>query len=529
LSRKVLRGILITVVVIALLVTATSIALTIAMRGYVKERLVEVLTERFHSEVKIDSLTIIIFPRVYVSAHGVMLRYKNAADLPPLMQVEKLTVGASISGLLANPKRISSVHLEGMQIHVPPKSLTPTEKVKSAEPKKPIPVIIDEVTADNSLLETLPRDPKKLPRDFNIHHVVLTDFGFDQASPFHATLTNPKPLGEIDSSGQFGPWNTDEPSDTPVTGTFRFSNADMSTLKGLQGILSSNGKYEGVLDTLNVEGDTDTPDFALHKAGNPVDLKTHYIAIVDGTNGDTYLTSVVSHFAHSTVIAKGQVVGITGIPGKHILLDTVATNARVEDMIHLVVKGDTPMTGTVNMRAKIDIPPRPGEDVFDRLSLNGKFGVTEAHFSSDSVQGKIDSLSRRGQGQPKNGEIADVISNLRGDFILKDRMATFSDLSFDVEGAAITLSGVYDLDKETLDFSGHLILNAKLSQTTTGAKSFFLKAVDPFFKNKRGAGTDLPIKITGSRSSPSFGLDLHNKNGKKDKDEKAPGTDKNSR
>jgi len=214
------------------------------------------------------------------------------------------------------------------------------------------------------------------------------------------------------------------------------------------------------------------------------------------------------------VIAKGEVLGIAGIPGKHILLDAVATDARVEDILRLVVKGNTLMTGALNLTAKIDLPPRPGEDVFDRLNLNGKFGVIDAHFSSGSVQSKIDSLSRRGQGQPKNDEIAGVISNLRGDFILKDRVATFSDLSFDVTGATLTLSGVYDLDKETLDFTGHLILNAKLSQTTTGAKSFFLKAVDPFFKNKSGRGTDLPIKITGTRSSPSFGLDLHGKNSK---------------
>jgi hypothetical protein len=284
--------------------------------------------------------------------------------------------------------------------------------------------------------------------------------------------------------------------------------------------LSSSGKYDGVLDSLNVEGDTDTPDFALRKAGNPVDLKTHYIAVVDGTNGDTHLTSVVSQFGRSTVTAKGDVVGITGIPGKHILLDAESTNGQLEDMLHLVVKGESPMIGVVNLNAKIDIPPHPGEDVFDRLILNGKFNVNDARFSKGSVQGKVDSLSRHGQGQPKNDEISDVISNLRGAFELKDRIATFSDLSFDVTGAKINLSGVYDLDKETLDFTGHLITDAKLSQMTTGVKSFFLKAVDPFFKNKNGRGTDLPIKITGTRSSPSFGLDLHNKSAKKQKEEK---------
>jgi hypothetical protein len=50
-------------------------------------------------------------------------------------------------------------------------------------------------------------------------------------------------------------------------------------------------------------------------------------------------------------------------------------------------------------------------------------------------------------------------------------------------------------------------MDAKLSQTTTGFKSLLLKAVDPFFK-KGTKGAVLPIKIGGTRESPSFGLDL---------------------
>ena len=59
-------------------------------------------------------------------------------------------------------------------------------------------------------------------------------------------------------------------------------------------------------------------------------------------------------------------------------------------------------------------------------------------------------------------------------------------------------------------------MQAKLSQTVTGAKSFFLKAVDPFFKGKNGEGTSLPIKIAGTKDHPSFALDLRDKNNRVD-------------
>jgi hypothetical protein len=79
-----------------------------------------------------------------------------------------------------------------------------------------------------------------------------------------------------------------------------------------------------------------------------------------------------------------------------------------------------------------------------------------------------------------------------------------------VPGADINLNGVYSLDGDQFDFSGKARLNAKVSQLTTGFKSLLLKPVDPFF-SKNGAGTEVPIKITGTRSEPKFGLDFHHK------------------
>jgi len=65
------------------------------------------------------------------------------------------------------------------------------------------------------------------------------------------------------------------------------------------------------------------------------------------------------------------------------------------------------------------------------------------------------------------------------------------------------------LRDEKLDFHGKLQLDAKLSQVTTGVKSFLLKPFDSFFR-KNGV-TELPIKITGTREHPSFGLEFHRK------------------
>ena len=70
----------------------------------------------------------------------------------------------------------------------------------------------------------------------------------------------------------------------------------------------------------------------------------------------------------------------------------------------------------------------------------------------------------------------------------------------------MALDGKYGLDKEDLDFHGKLRMQAKISQTTTGVKSFVLKAVDPFFRKERtdrGADQDYrPARASILRSRP---------------------------
>ena len=330
---------------------------------------------------------------------------------------------------------------------------------------------------------------------------------FDRPAQFHALLTNAIPKGEIDSTGEFGPWQAEEPSATPADGHYIFQNADLGTLKGLRGILSSKGTFNGPLDYLAVAGYTDTPDFGLRTGGKPMALHTDFSALVDGTNGDVTLKSVVAKFLHTTLAVNGKIVDVSkDIKGRTIFLNATSDNARIEDLLRLAVNSDEPlMTGAASLKATIDIPEGE-DDLLDRMKLSGQFGVGHAQFTSATVQEKVDTLSRKGQGKPKDMDISEVASDLRGNFRFADGVVTLSSLSFAVQGASLHLDGTYNIDSTAMDFHGDLLMQAKLSQTTTGAKSFFLKAADPFFKGKNG-GTDLHVKISGTKDHPTFGLE----------------------
>lgn len=78
-------------------------------------------------------------------------------------------------------------------------------------------------------------------------------------------------------------------------------------------------------------------------------------------------------------------------------------------------------------------------------------------------------------------------------------------LTFGVPGAVVNLAGGDSLLQEQLQFTGTLYMDAKLSETMTGWKSWLLKVADPLFR--REGRTRVPLTIAGTRETPKFGLD----------------------
>ncbi|MGH9746887.1 MAG: AsmA-like C-terminal region-containing protein [Candidatus Acidiferrales bacterium] len=475
----------------------------------IRNQTIAYLKTRFHSDVEIQDFQVSLRPNVHVVVTGVVLRHNGRTDIPPLVEIRRLTLDASLLKLLGKKINVSSVRLEGLQIRTPPRGTGGQHLFHATDTDlaAKYPVVIDEILADDAILLPLPKDPKKTPNPFSIHHLDIENFRFDQPAHFHAILTNPKPLGEIDCVGLFGPWNAEEPSATPVDAKFSFSHADFRTLKGLSGFLSSQGTFKGPLDYLEVEGATDMPDFALRTASHPLALHTDYSAIVDGTNGNVILKKVTATFLNTIIVAQGEVVDLSTAKGRTVNLNAVSQKSRVEDLLTLAVKADKPsMTGSAKLNTKILIP-ESDEDVIERMTLDGQFAIGEIRFTNEEIQDKIDTLSHKAQGKPQLGAEGTQLSEFRGKFTMANGVVKFSNLSFGVEGASLSMAGTYSMDSGQLDFHGKLRMNAKLSQTVTGTKSVFLKVVDPFFR-KNGM-TEIPIKITGTKDEPKYGLDLH--------------------
>jgi hypothetical protein len=478
-----------------------------------REWVIRELSARFDSQVELQSLHVETTPRMQVTGEGLTLRYRNRTDVPPLIQIARFSFNLGFLGIVHVPRHVKGVYVENMVITIPPSAhnAVPQPTAKSARVPR---VIFNEIVCNDTSLIILPKKAGKDPLDFEIHDLVLKNAGDQKPFDFHGALTNAKPEGEIATKGTFGPWNAEDPASTPVSGNYNFSNADLDPFAGIGGTLSSTGKYTGQLNQLEVQGKTDTPNFSLDPIGRPVPLHTEFSATVDGTDGDTYLHPVRATLLHSLIIANGSVTRASGKPGHIISLNVYVPNAHLQDILRLATKSTEPvMTGTVNLKTKLLLTPGK-EKVIHRLTLDGNFGVNDAEFANIDVRDKLQSLSRHALGQPNNEDAGSAVTDLLGTFHLAREVAAFPRLSFSIPGAEVRLAGKYNLPDETLDFSGNLRMQAKLSQTVTGKKSFFLKLADPFFK-KDGAGSVVPIRISGTRDHPKFALALFHKSNKK--------------
>jgi hypothetical protein len=485
------------------------IAVAVVSRAPVlQKKLVETLNDQMDADVELESFAVETFPTLRIYGDNLKLRLKGQQQPAPFIEIRHFEVSGGLFGLLRKQRRFTSVELAGLRITIPPRTRDDKEAgKKAATTVDEGPVLIDHVVARDAQLIIVPKDPRKEPKVWAIHHLDLESVGFNRAMPFEATLTNPIPKGEIATTGTFGPWSKREPGFTPLSGKYNFNRADLNTIKGIGGILTSDGEFSGQLEQIEVKGKTSTPDFSIDVGGSPVPLNTTFHAVVDGTNGNTYLKQVDAKLQDTAISAAGAIESHPGVKGRHINLDVKIIDGRIQDVLRLAVKSKQPvMLGRMAMQAKLQLPPGKGP-VSDRLNLDGRFVLENAHFTDAKVQEQIAMLSRRAQGKKPTDPMGRIDSDMRGRFVLRDGAIRFDPFGFDVPGADVEIRGLYGLRSQQLDFSGTLAMDASVLKAAGGGiKGFLLKPFDPLFR-KQGKGAILPITIKGPREQPKFGLE----------------------
>lgn len=517
-----------TALCLLVLVIAAGCAAWIAarrMEPWLRARVVDELEQRFQARVELDDFHLWIANGIWVEGKGLRIwppTRATEAGSQPLIRLEKFRFHAPLSFRPGKPVQISKVELEGLTLDLPPKSaFSPASTNAAANPlpaHAPAAVFasylhfqVDAMECNRASLTLETSKPGKLPLTLPIRFLRLTRNNGAGAMGFEAQLTNPRPAGQIRTAGSFGPWQTSDPGETPIDGQFRLEKADLGTIPGVAGKLDAVGQYQGTLRDLTVAGETRVANFSLQHFGTELPLRARFRATVDATNGDTWLEPVEATLGNSHFRARGAVVRVLqngASIGRAVNLDVDVDRGRIEDFLRLTSHSATPLlTGAMEMQTSFALPPGP-EPLHQRLRMQGKFVLADALFTQPKIQSKIDELSARGLGNAKAASPdAPARSAITSSFTMAAGRVNLPDLVYTVPGATIQLKGNYGVEDGALDFTGDARLQAPVSKIVGGWQGELLRPLDRWFA-KGSAGVVVPLRISGTRENPDFGVSL---------------------
>jgi hypothetical protein len=468
-----------------------------ALKNAIRVQAAEILRAEFGADVRFQSFEVSLWPRVHVIARGLVVG-NNAAH--PLIRV-----ASAVAESYLLPWHIRTLVLQGLSVRVP---TTRVPVVNAPMPR--LTIRIDEIVSEHAHVEIVPSAGAETPLQLELARLRVKNFVPRRPADFSATVVSSEPHAELQSSGRLGAWNTQDPSLTPLQGTYTMPHCDLAALPGLTGVLSSQGRFQGTLQRLQIAGDANAPQVSLSLSGRPEPLRASFQAVLDTSEGSAAIEHVNGALQSSAFVASGVVHNVQDDRLRDIALDISFSQGRLEDILPMAVKSKkSPISGPFHMHGKLEVLPG-AEDILNRLRVDASFDAPDSRFASLDLRERLRNASRKAQGHPKDAAAGSSRASIRGQVQLSDGVAQFSSLAFDLEGASVQLKGSYQLASERLNLHGELWMAATLSQTAAGAKALFLRAAQPFFRSKRG-GSRIPIKITGTRSAPQFALDLVNK------------------
>jgi AsmA-like C-terminal region len=484
---------------------ATGFYLIDAHSPYRYRNVEPLLQKIFASQIKIDHYHRTYFPHPGFVAADLTLRRNSAPDLPPVGSARSLVVQGRWLDLLLFRKRVRLVDVEGLHIVIPPvgsranqEDFPPGSSTDFGGPT----TVVEQFNIHDATLDIMRTDGNRY--SFPIRQLIIRNLRKGQAISYLLDMQNAKPTGRIQSTGSFGPLLPNNLGATPVSGNFTFSPVNLRDIHGISGTLSATGRFYGALASIEADGTSDTPNFAVGRG-----RRTHVTASAHGTiNGldaNIVLHAIDTHIGASTIQAKGNIIGSPKVTN----LDITVVNGRVQDLLRPFLHDEVPITGPVWLHSHAYLAPSEnGSKFLQRLYMEGTFDIPAERLTNKTTERKLSAFSQRSQGlkstdldavlaDPDPTGHSDALSSLNGRAQIRDGIVSTERLACQMPGAALDLNGTFNFNDRTVHLLGNLYTESDISHVTTGFKSLLMKPLIPFFK-RDNSGAVVPIAITGS-------------------------------
>jgi hypothetical protein len=296
-----------------------------ALKDAILARALDTLRGVFAGDVQVQSFDVSLWPRVQMSARGMTIG-DNPAH--PLIRAE---IADAQCGLL--PWHVRRLALRGLSLHLP--------AVRVAGAKKPAyvwNVSIDEIVSEGVYLEILPSGGKQTPLHFELARLRLNNFNPAGVADFSADLAIGELGALIQTSGRLGPWNALDPSATPLQGVYAMPRCDLAALPELRGAVSSNGRFRGILQRIEISGAASASEFSLSPEERPQPLRATFQAAVDAWDGSASIEQVQGLLHTGEFVASGFVRNVQDDRRRDIAVRLSVIRGRLHDVVPLAAR-----------------------------------------------------------------------------------------------------------------------------------------------------------------------------------------------
>jgi len=490
------------------------------------DRVVSALTAKFHAPVSLDGPSISVLRGLEVAGSNLTIT-SAAPSTAPLLHVKSFSFHVSLLDLIGLQEHIDTVHIEGLEIHVPPSQ--PSAAPAAQPDTSSVTASVGKILCSDAHIYIESNTPGTAPLHFDIENLELKDLSVTTAIPYEADIVYASPAVRVHLSGSFGPWNNGNPGATPLDGSYSTSTIHLDGAAGLNGKLTSSGQFTGQLAGVVAQGKLDSPALALQESAHPVSMDAMYHITVDGITGDTTFDSLHVNLPRGQIDAQGKMHIIPGegdAAGPDINLDLTVPRGRIEELLEIGTNTrPTLMSGNLTLHTHLHIPPGAGT-VEQRFQASGSLAINTIHFGDPRLQQSINSLSSVAQGNlgaltgalkgalPMGSAPAPPVnSNVTATFDLDRGLMTVPSLLYTVPGSKVQLHGVYSLPRNAFAFKGHyspdaLSNAAQQPQQKAGGFAGGLGGLGGkiFHGLSRVADLQVPVEITGVGSNVKLNL-----------------------
>jgi len=298
-----------------------------------------VLESVFASKLTIDHYHRTYFPHPGFVATEMTLRRNTAPNLPPVGSTQELVVQGRWIDLLLLRNRVWLVDVTGLHVVIPPvrseanrEDFPPDASSDFAGPSTAVQLFV----MHDAVLDILRTNGGRYT--FPIHEVRIGNLQAGKAVSYSIDMMTPRPTGHIQANGSFGPLLPKNLGGTTLSGTFTYTQVDFKSIGGMSGMMTSQGKFLGSIDAIQVSATSVIPDFAVGR-GKQTQVTVVSQGTVNGLNRDIVLHRVETRTGATLIEASGTIMGAPKVTD----LDITVTKGRAEDLLRAFAHGDGPI------------------------------------------------------------------------------------------------------------------------------------------------------------------------------------------